>query len=184
MPTEPIQLMSAEAYLEFEERSSERHEYVDGIVYVLPGETLRHNEIAGNLYAALRDGVRRHGCRVAFEGVKLLIASSNRFYYPDVMVLCDPRDTDNRDTGDKVFEYPCFIAEVLSPSTAGTDRREKLQAYRTIDTLQGYLMLDPVENAAEYVVRTPQGWQSRRFTEGSLEVGCLGLSLELPALFV
>lgn len=179
MPTEPVQLMSVGAYLEFEERSSERHEYVDGIVYVLPGETLRHNEIAGNLYAALRDGARRHGCRVAFEGVKLFIASSNRFYYPDVMVLCDPRDAD-----DKVFQYPCFIAEVLSPSTEGTYRREKLQAYRTIETLQGYLMLDPKENAAEYVVRTPQGWQSRRLAEGSVEVGCLGLSLELPALFV
>ena len=95
------------------------------------------------------------------------------------MVLCDPRDAD-----DKVFQYPCFIAEVLFPSTAGTDRREKLQAYRTIDTLQGYLMLDPVENAAEYALRTPQGWQSRRFTEGSLEVGYLGLSLELATLFV
>ena len=53
MSTEPVQLISAEAYLEFEERSSERHEYVDGIVYVLPGETLRHNQIAGRLYAQL-----------------------------------------------------------------------------------------------------------------------------------
>ena len=179
MPTEPVQLMSVEAYLEFEERSSERHEYVDGIVYVLPGETLRHNQIAGRLYAELLPHVDEKKFRLAFTGIKLSIPALNRFYYPDVMVLCDPRDAD-----DKVFQYPCFIAEVLSPSTAGTDRREKLQAYRTIDTLQGYLMLDPVENAAEYALRTPQGWQSRRFTEGSLEVGYLGLSLELATLFV
>lgn len=178
MPTEPVQLMSAAAYLEFEERSSERHEYVDGVVHALPGETRRHNQIAGRLHAQLQSHADERECWVAFESIKLLIASSNRFYYPDVMVLCDPRDTD-----DKVFQYPCFLAEVLSPSTAGTDRREKLQAYRTIETLQGYLMLDPRENAAEYVVRTPQGWQSRRLTDGIIEVGCLELSLDLPTLF-
>ena len=149
------------------------------MVDVLPGQTLRHNRVAGKLYAQLLHGADKKGYAVTLLGIKLFISALNRFYYPDVMVLCDPRDT-----GDKVFQYPCFIAEVLSPSTAGTDRREKLQAYRTIDTLQGYLMLDPVENAAEYALRTPQGWQSRRFTEGSLEVGCLGLSLELATLFV
>ena len=178
MPTEPVQLMSVGAYLEFEERSSERHEYVDGIVYVLPGETLRHNRVAGNLYTQLLPGADKKGYAVTLVGIKLFIPALNRFYYPDVMVLCDPQNAD-----DTVFEYPCFIAEVLSPSTEATDRREKLQAYRTIETLQGYLMLDPKENAAEYVVRTPQGWQSRRLAEGSIEIGCLGLSLELPALF-
>lgn len=178
MPTQPVQLMSAGAYLEFEESSSERHEYVDGIVHVLPGETLRHNEIAGNLYALLRSGARSRGCRVAFEGVKLFIPTLNRFYYPDVMVLCDPRDTD-----DKVFQYPCFIAEVLSPSTEGTDRREKLQAYRAIETLQGYLMVDPAQSAAEYVERTPPGWRSTYLTEGDVNIGCLEISLNLPALF-
>lgn len=39
MPIEPVQLMNAEAYLEFEEGSSERYEYVGGVVYTLPGQT-------------------------------------------------------------------------------------------------------------------------------------------------
>ena len=50
MPTEPVQLMSAAVHLEFEERSSERHEYIGGVVYALPGQTLRPNEVAGRLY--------------------------------------------------------------------------------------------------------------------------------------
>lgn len=179
MPTEPVQLMSAEAYLEFEERSSERHKFVDGIVYALPGQTLSHNRIAANLYTQLLPGADKRGYPLTLIGIKLFVPTLDRFYYPDVMVFCDPRDTD-----DKVFQYPCFIAEVLSPSTEGTDRREKLQAYRTIETLQGYLMLDPSQNAAEYVVRTPQGWQSKHLTDGSVEVGCLELSLELSTLFV
>ena len=169
--------MSPQAYLAFEETSAERHEYVDGVVYTLPGETIRHNQIAGRLYATLLSHADRRGCRIAFEGVKLWIPSLNRYYYPDVMVLCDPRDTD-----DKIFQFPCFIAEVLSPSTEATDRREKLQAYRTIETLQGYLMVDPQSNAAEYVKRTPQGWRTYALEDG-FEVACLETSVEVQALF-
>ena len=110
---EPLRLMSPQAYLAFEETSPERHEYVDGVIHALPGETIRHNQIAGNLYAHLLRADER-GYRVAFANIKLWIPNLNRYYYPDVMVLCDPRDTD-----DKIFQYPCFIAEVFSPSTEG-----------------------------------------------------------------
>lgn len=176
-PAEPLRLMSPQAYLEFEESSAERHEYVDGVIYALPGETIRHNQIAGGFYATLLSHAGKRGCRVAFEGIKLWIPSLNR-YYPDVMVLCDPRDTD-----EKIFQYPCFIAEVFSPSTEATDRREKLQAYRTIETLQGYLMIDPKCNAAEYVRRTPQGWRTYALEEDNFEVDCLETPVEIQALF-
>ena len=175
MRSEALSLVSPQAYLEFEEGSSERHEYIDGVVHALPGETLRHNQVAGNLYVLLHSQTRR-GCSAAFANIKLWIPSLNRYYYPDVMVLCDPRDTD-----DKVFQYPCFIAEVLSPSTEGTNRREKLQAYRAIETLRGYLMLDPASKTAEYVLRKPEGW--RRGTVDEVEVGCLELSIDIPTLF-
>ena len=175
-PAAPTQLMSPQAYLDFEETSIERHEYVDGVIYTMPGETLQHNQIAGRLYATLLPHADDEGCRIAFEGVKLWIASLNRYYYPDVMVLCDERDTD-----DKIFQYPCFIAEVFSSSTEATDRREKMQAYRSIETLQGYLMLDPKENTAELVQRTPQGWQTH--ASGVFEIACLGASIEVHKLF-
>ncbi len=175
---EPLRLVSPQAYLAFEEASPERHEYVDGVIHALPGETLRHNQIAGRLYATLLSHADERGCRIAFEGVKLWIPSLNRYYYPDVMVLCDPRDTD-----DKIFQYPCFIAEVFSPGTEATDRREKLQAYRMVETLQGYLMVDPKSNAAEYVKRTPQGWRTYALEDGSFEVDCLAASVEVQSLF-
>ena len=177
--SEANQLMSPQAYLAFEEDSAERHEYVDGVIHALPGETLRHNQIAGRLYAALLSRADEKGCHIAFEGVKLWIPSLNRYYYPDVMVLCDSRDTD-----DKIFQYPCFIAEVFPPSTEGTYRRGKSQAYRTIETLQDYLMLDPKSDTAEYVKRTPQGWRTYRLDNGAVEVDCLELSADVQPLFV
>lgn len=174
----PPKLLSPQDYLAFEERASERHEYVDGLVYALPGETLAHNEVAGNLYTLLRSPARRERCRVAFEGVKLAIPALNRYYYPDIMVLCDPKDT-----GPLIFQRPCFIAEILSPSTEATDRREKAQAYKSIETLHGYAMIDPQTRSLDYLERTTNGWQISHCDEGSIHVDCLRLELSLNSLF-
>jgi Uma2 family endonuclease len=157
MAVQTSTLMTAQEYLEFEEKASERHEFVDGIVYEIPGESLENNEIAGNIYTALRPHALARQCRVAIEGVKLWIPVLNRYYYPDVMVLCDDRDTKLKKS--KIFENPCFLVEVVSPTPAATDRREKVQAYRMIEALQGYLIVDREEKSLEYYQRDGQTWQ-------------------------
>jgi len=169
--------VSPEEYLEFEQTSEIRHEYVDGIVYEMPGESMENNQIAGNIYTELRQHARAQGCRVAFEGIKLWLPRLRRFYYPDVMVLCDPRDTDTH-----VFEFPCFIAEVISPTTEATDRREKLQAYKDIETLQTYLIVNPTSRSVEVFERA-SSWQGVRLEGGSLQASCLDLKLSLESIF-
>lgn len=169
--------LSPEEYLRFEEHSEARHEYVDGIVYEMPGESLENNQIAGNIYAELRKPARAAGCKLAFEGVKLWLPKFRRYYYSDVMVLCDPRDTDTY-----IFEYPCFIAEVVSPTTEATDRREKLQAYRGLETLQTYWIVDPATRSLEFFERG-QGWQGVRLEEGSARVECLNVEMSLEDIF-
>jgi Uma2 family endonuclease len=169
--------LSPQEYLEFEQNSEVRHEYVDGIVYETPGESLENNEVGGNIYAELRKSAKSAGCRLAFEGIKLWLPRLNRYYYPDVMVLCDSRDTDTH-----IFEYPCFIAEVVSPSTEATDRREKLQAYREIETLQTYWIVDPTTRSLEVFERS-QNWQGVRLESGSAPVECLNVLLKLEDIF-
>jgi Uma2 family endonuclease len=58
MATPTSALVSAQEYLEFEETSEERHEYIDGIIRSTPGETRRHNEVVGNICALLRPSSR------------------------------------------------------------------------------------------------------------------------------
>ena len=58
-------------------------------------------------------------------------ALGSRFYYPDVMAVCDESDAD-----DYIKERPCLSVEVLSRATAGTDRREKVDAYLSLPSLQ------------------------------------------------
>lgn len=170
-------LVSPQEYLEFEEGAEERHEYVDGIIRPMPGETIQHNDRVGHVYSLLRPYAVKQKCRIVFESVKLWIPNTNLYYYPDVAVSCDVKDTE-----DKSLRYPCFIVEVFSPSTKLTDRREKLRAYQTIETLQGYLMVDHEEKYLEYLERTTTDWTLTRLESGVIQVSCLETSLRLEAI--
>ncbi len=178
MSTLTTALVSPQEYLEFEEKTEERHEYIDGIIRPMPGELRRHNEVAGNIYTSLRSIARKQQCSIAIEGIKLWIPTINRYYYPDVMVSCDKRETD-----EKICQFPCFIVEVFSPSTKLTDRREKLQAYQTIETVQGYLMVDHEEKVVEYLERSLEDWTLSRLETSSLTIACLQTTLKLDDIF-
>jgi Uma2 family endonuclease len=106
--------LTVEDYLAGELRSKDRHEYLGGVGYAMAGASSNHNRIAGNLYAALRSHLRGKHCEVFISDLKLRLEISEEavFYYPDVMVTCDPRDTD------PYFKrFPQVLIEVLSPDS-------------------------------------------------------------------
>ncbi|MBX9696154.1 MAG: Uma2 family endonuclease, partial [Cyanobacteria bacterium] len=128
--------MTAQEYLEFEETASIRHEYVHGKVFSMTGATEAHNLICGNLFALLHAYLSGTGCRVFMVDMKVRVEAADCFYYPDIMVTCEPFD------GKSVYKsLPRLIIEVLSPSTRQIDRREKLVAYQQISTLRQYVLV-------------------------------------------
>ena len=86
--------MSVEDYLAEEERSQARHEYLGGAVYAMAGASDEHIALSMNLAFALRNHLQNTPCRVQMSDgkVRLRLAGEEVFYYPDVMVVCDPRD--------------------------------------------------------------------------------------------
>ena len=122
-------------FLEMEEVSSTKHEYVAGEVYALSGATQRHNLIAGNVLALFWAAARSGGCRVYGSDMRLRIGD-DAMYYPDVQVVCDPTDTEPLFT-----TKPCVVVEVLSPSTSSIDLREKLLLYHQIESLRAYIIV-------------------------------------------
>lgn len=127
--------LSVEEYLRLAEMSQVRHEYVGGEIHALPGASDRHNRIAMNIAAGLWNAARGSACRV-YGSDMLLRVAEDVFYYPDVQVVCDPTDTE------EMFKSrPCVVVEVLAPSTEATDLREKLLAYRRLETLQAYVVV-------------------------------------------
>lgn len=140
-------------YLEGEKISLIRHEYIKGEVYAMAGASDRHETIALNLATMLRNHVRGSGCRVYIEGMKARIAAADAFYYPDIMVTCDDRDKNS-----EYFKlYPSLIVEVLSKSTEAFDRGDKFADYRTIETLQEYVLINQEKIRVECFRRNTEG---------------------------
>lgn len=159
MQTAEYTKVSENEYLALEARSPVRHEYLAGDVYAMTGASLRHNVITLNIAALLRAHLRGTPCRTFVADAKLRIAKVSAYYYPDVMVTCDPRHL-TVGSDDLVVEAPKLIVEVLSASTEGTDRREKLIAYRGIPSLQEYVLVAQDEAKIEIHRRHGDiGWE-------------------------
>jgi Uma2 family endonuclease len=136
--------MTEEAYLAAEAKAKVRHEYVDGYVFAMSGSTDAHNVICGNIFSFIHRHLRGSSCRAYINDMKVRIQSARSYYYPDIMVTCEPFDADT------VFKRsPVLLIEVLSPSTASKDRREKLIAYQKISELKEYLIVHQKKQQVE-----------------------------------
>jgi Uma2 family endonuclease len=153
--------LTAEEYLQLEEQSNIKHEYIDGYIYAMAGALDQHVTIALNLASLLRNHVRGSGCRVYIADMKARMESLNRFYYPDVMVTCDQRDQETP----AYKQFPCLIVEVLSNSTEAFDRGDKFADYQILESLQEYVLINTKRQRVECFRRNEQGfWILQSYT--------------------
>lgn len=151
-------------YLASEDASALRHEYVGGRVYAMTGGSMRHNRIAGNLYARLLASLDGTPCQVFINDMKLHVQAADSVYYPDLLVACGGGGVAG---GAKIVHDASFIAEVLSESTAEIDRREKLVAYQKLPSLRGYWIVSQDEQRVEAHQRAADGrWTATAYTAG------------------
>ncbi len=171
--------LSVEDYLAGENESPVRHEYVDGQVYAMAGASDRHNRIAGNVFARLSDHLAEGPCEPFISDMKIRV-SSRLFYYPDVVVTCEPGGDHYTKT------QPVLIVEVLSPSTERIDRYEKLLAYRQVPSVQEYVLIAQARMLVEIHRRSSDGeWEHDILTEpeDELALKSVGLSLSLAQVY-
>ncbi|MEO8410197.1 MAG: Uma2 family endonuclease [Propionivibrio sp.] len=126
------------AYLAWEETQPGRNEYIAGEVFAMVGVRQSHNVATLNLATLLRQELKGSPCRVFVESVKTRIETADCFFYPDVIVTCDPRDR----LTPAYVSYPSLVAEVLSEATAAFDRGAKFAAYRKLESLKEYVLVD------------------------------------------
>jgi Uma2 family endonuclease len=181
MAGEPVRhrTVTVEEYLDLERASSVRNEYVAGTMYALAGASKRHNLIAGNVFRTLGSAAAGGSCRVYMSDVKLR-ASEDVFYYPDVMVACGPEGSDPF-----VEDAPCLVIEVASPSTATTDRREKLVAYKRLQTLESYVIVEQDRRHVQRFWRDGEGvwWDAEVADEGRVPMAGLDVSMTLDEIY-
>lgn len=129
MQAKKTQNYTLEEYLELEISSEERHEYINGEIISMTGGTPNHNQVTGNLYAALNFALKRQPYRVFITDQRLWIPEKQIYTYPDIMVV---RGNLQFQEGRKdTLTNPLVIAEVLSSSTRNYDKDKKFAAYQT-----------------------------------------------------
>lgn len=172
--------VTVEEYLATEEASDVRHEYLGGLVYAMAGETRAHNQIAGNLYIAIRQHLRGGPCKLYMSDIRvnLTIRNDVYFYYPDLVVTCDARDTDPR-----FVLHPKLIIEVMSQSTERVDKREKFFAYTTLESLEEYVLV--AQKSPEITLhRRAEGWRAQPVTSPEASFTLASIQLTLPVATV
>ena len=145
-------LMSYEEYLAWESTQEVRHEYFNGEVIAMAGGTRNHNRISGNCFKLLDDTLADRKCEVYIADVKVQVKPSKKYFYPDVVVTCDERDTEPQ-----LVLFPCLIIEVLSPSTEAYDRGFKFSQYRKLESLQEYILVQVERPIVEVFQRDQEG---------------------------
>ncbi|TVP62160.1 MAG: Uma2 family endonuclease [Leptolyngbya sp. LCM1.Bin17] len=176
------QYLTPEDYLQLEADSPVKHEYLDGDIYAMAGANDAHVTIALNLAALLRSHVRGSGCRVYISDMRARIEARNRFFYPDVMVTCDPRDQET-------LAYKCFpklVIEVLSDSTEAFDRGDKFADYQTLESLEEYVLINTRHQRVECFRRNEVGlWVLQYYTSETttFHLQSLDFSDTLAALY-
>ena len=178
------QKMTVAKYLEMERTSEEKHEFLDGEIYLMSGASLKHNLIVGNTYASLHAQLRSRSCVVFPSDMRVRVRENRYYTYPDITVVCDPLqlEDDRQDT----LLNPTLIIEVLSPSTESYDRGRKFQHYRTLASLQEYVLISQEGARIERYLRQPNDeWllSDAAGIDASLELVSIQCTLSLAEVY-
>ena len=165
LPQEYLPVVSSETYLRFERDSETRHEFLDGVVYAMAGESPDHSTICFNLAAIIGPQLRDKPCRGFSPNMKVRAGLGGLYAYPDLMIVCG--EAKFHDKHGDVLLNPNVIFEVSSPSTEKYDRGEKFRRYRTqIESIQDYVMVSQDQPRIEYHHRQPDGTRTETETSG------------------
>jgi Uma2 family endonuclease len=176
MALEQKRTMTVEEYFQLEENDPDtRYEYIDGYVYAMAGGTANHDTIKSNIQRVLWNLLRGSNCRVYSSDMKVYV-SETRYFHPDVIVTCDPRDRGTI----QAIQFLRLIVEVLSPTTELTDRTWKLKNYRAHPTIEEYVLADSQSFKIEIYHKEQNKWIYDAFENSDeIPLNSLGVHLSL-----
>ena len=178
MSTPALRRFTPQEYLMLERQADFKSEYLDGQIIAMVGATREHNLIAGNVFASVHAQLGKRPCEVYQNDLRVGVNPRRLYSYPDVVVVCGkPQfEDDQLDT----LLNPTLIVEVLSKSTEEFDRGEKFRRYRTLVSLQEYLLIAQQEYRLEQYTRQADGsWRLVEFDQLSDRVSLSSIDCHL-----
>ncbi len=186
-------LVTVDEYLALERAAEERHEYLDGRIHAMAGESLKQGIITVNLVIAFGTQLKGTHCQALTKDTKVRSgptpmaghSTQGLFSYPDLVVIC--AEPEYHDAYRDVILNPTAIVEVLSPTTEAFDRGDKWDRYQTWNpTLTGYLLVSQDQPRIEHYHRqTDGGWSFQRHTslQASVVISSIHCTLKLADVY-
>ncbi|MCC2683932.1 MAG: hypothetical protein K0R75_831 [Paenibacillaceae bacterium] len=179
--------MSYEDFLELSEKSEQRFELIDGVVYNLASPTFDHQRIVGDLLVIFHNWFKGKSCAVLVSPFDVTLFKSEdnpSVVQPDLLVVCDRH---NVDTKGKYRGTPDLVVEVLSVSTRSKDMLVKLDLYMQ-SGIREYWVINPInEEIHVYKFEDGEITDNRAFIRRAADVACSfcfdGLRVELEGVF-
>ncbi len=170
---------SVEEYFELEKTSEIRHEFINGELIPMPGESKKANKIARKIVRLLEDKLNSKVFDIFNHDVRLML-ENNRYRYPDIAVAPTIDDEDSH-----AITQPVLIVEVFSENSVKTDTVDKLREYSVLPTLQYYLIVSQEEPFVEVYAKNADKWEFRYYTDlqENIELTALDASLLMGDIF-
>ncbi len=164
-------------YIDVERKAVTKSEYLSGQIIAMSGASNAHNIITMNTAYQLYDQLLDRDCLVYGSDMRVRVQDPVSYFYPDVTVVCgEPRFED--DVFDTLLN-PTVVIEVLSPSTAAYDRREKFARYQQIASLKAYILISQNRMHLEHHLREENQWRATEFQEFDDVVSVPSIECEL-----
>ena len=182
MLTEKTHLTPAE-YLALERQSQERHEYYGGELRLMAGASRKHNIISLNIASLLREKLRGKPCRPFMSDMRIWIASAQRYFYPDIAVICGTEPFVEED----VATDATVIIEVFSETTEAFDRGEKFESYQRLPSIQDYVLVSQDRIRLEHFHKLAHNeWRylALNKAEDILYLDAVGVQLPLKEIYL
>ncbi|CAK0771343.1 putative restriction endonuclease domain-containing protein [Gammaproteobacteria bacterium] len=179
MSAQPKPYFTPQAYLTWERQQDTRHEFVNGEIYAMTGASRPHNIVNGNTFAALHAQMRGRPCEVYSNDMRVKVSETGMYTYPDIVAAC----------GEPLFEdaevdtllNPVLIIEILSESTERYDRGAKFLHYRTLPSLQDYVLVAQSECRVEHYARQAGNrWLLMEYQDLGETLSLTSVSCDLP----
>lgn len=152
-----LKYYTPEEYLELEEQSDTKNEYLDGEIIPIAGGTTNHNQIAINFCRAFPLTIHNQDYYIYINDVKLWIPDYRFYTYPDLMII--EGEPIYQSENKNIVLNPKIIIEVLSDSPQNYDKTEKFRAYRSLPSLQEYILISQSSYYIEqFIKQTEQQW--------------------------
>jgi Uma2 family endonuclease len=173
--------LTPEEYFTWEEKQLEKHELIDGQLYAMTGGSVNHSRVAVRLTTLFFNHLENGSCETGNSDLRINIAGTQNYTYPDASVTCDERDK----TTTQYITYPCLIVEVLSPSTEAYDRGGKFRMYRNNPALQDYLLVSSTSIEIDLYHKKDTGeWLIINYQAGdTIELKSINLSFPIEQIY-